>query len=385
VAATRDFYEVLGLSRGAGGEEIKKAYRKLARQYHPDVNGGDPEATERFKEISRAYETLSDPDKRARYDRYGPDAVNGGGGPGDAGFGGFGPFSDIFDVFFGGGGRDAGRDQGPERGPDLRVDLELTLEEVLAGAHKTIPVTRLETCEECAGSGAKSGTKPQPCAACAGSGYLRTARQTLFGTVSQVGECYRCHGRGQIVAEPCARCQGNGLEKKTRRIEVDVPAGAEEGNRLRMTGQGAAGPWGGPSGDLYVFLHVKPHKVFRRQGRDLAMETEISFARAALGGEVEVPTLEGVEKIRLPEGVQPGDVFRLRGKGLPELGRGLRGDQHVVVRVRTPNKLNERQRKALLEFAEASGEHLGESPAARGKDGGILEWVRNLFTIKEEE
>ncbi len=382
-----DYYEVLGVARDAGADEIKKAFRKLALLYHPDKNGGDAAATERFKEVKLAYDVLSDPDKRARYDRFGAAGVDAGAGA-DFGFGGnFGGFGDIFDVFFGGaGGAARGAERGPERGADLRADVEITLEEVLSGIKKTIPVTRLENCGDCKGSGAKPGTSPQPCAACAGQGYIRQTRQTLFGTMSQMAECYRCHGRGEIVTDPCPRCSGRGMERQSRRLSVEIPAGAEERTRMRLTGEGEAGPFGGPAGDLYVFIHIKPHPVFKRRENDLLNEIEVSFARAALGGTVEVPTLEGAETIPVPEGTQPGDVFRLRGKGLPQLGRpGVRGDQHVVVRVRTPTHLNDRQRLALKEFAEASGEDLTQKEVTTHQQGGLFEWVRNLFTARDEE
>ena len=380
MAVKRDLYEVLGVSRDAGADDIRKAYRRLARQHHPDANGGDTEAGERFKEISQAYEVLSNPDKRSRYDRFGTDGAN---GDADAGFGGFGPFTDIFDVFFGAGGRAA--DQGPQRGADLRFDLEVTLEEVLNGADKTIPVSRLETCGECSGSGARTGTKPQTCVACGGAGHVQTQRSTIFGRMSQISECYRCHGRGEVITDPCSRCGGRGRERQTRRIQVDIPPGAEERTRIRLNGQGEAGPTKGLPGDLYVFIHVKPHPLFRRQGRDLVSEIEISFARASLGGSAEIPTLTGNETLNIPEGTQPGDVFRLRGRGLPELSRPqVRGDQHVVIRVRTPTGLNERQRRALQEFAEAGGEDLSRSEE-QPNERGFFEWIRNLFTGKESQ
>ena len=390
MATQTDLYAVLGVARDARPDDIRKAYRKLARECHPDMNGGDPQATERFKQINQAYEVLSNDEKRARYDQFGMAGVDGNGGAGggaDFGFGGFGGFTDIFDVFFGGaGGRGGSGERGVERGADLRYDLELTLEEVLAGVEKEITVGRHESCSECAGSGAKKGTKPQPCVVCSGSGYVRTARQTLFGTMSQVSECYRCHGRGEIVSDPCAKCGGRGLERQTRRIQVQVPPGAEDRNRIRLTGQGEGAPYGGEPGDLYVFLHVKPHPIFRRQGRDVVNAIEVSFSRAALGGKAEVPTLDGKEAINIPPGTQPGDVFRLRGKGLPELGRPQlgRGDQHVMVNVRTPTNLNDRQRRALEEFAAASGEDLAKSEPGP-QPGGVIEWIKNLFTGHESD
>lgn len=388
VQSQRDYFEVLGVSRDASQDEIRKAYRRLARQHHPDVNPDDPQAEERFKELSQAYEVLSDPQKRQRYEQFGAAGVNGSAGGGDFGFGqGFGPFSDIFDVFFGAaGGRGNPAERGPERGSDLRYDLEITLEEVLAGTHKTIPVTRLERCTGCGGSGAKEGTRPQTCVACGGAGAVRQARQTLFGTVSQVTECYRCHGTGQIISDPCSRCHGRGQERQSRKIEVDVPPGVEERTRIRLTGQGEAGPNGGPSGDLYVFIHIKPHPVFKRRGMDVLNEIEVSIACAALGGSVTIPTLDGNQTCPIPAGTQPGDVFRLSGKGLPELNRpNARGDQHVVVRVKTPTHLNERQRRALEEFAEASGEDLSQPAQGHKQEKGLFDWVRNLFTGHDDE
>jgi molecular chaperone DnaJ len=388
VPTQEDFYQLLGVARGAGTDEIKKAYRKLALQHHPDRNQGDKDAEERFKEINRAYDVLSDPDKRARYDRFGAAGVDGNGG-GEGGFGFTGGFQDIFDVFFGaagGRGPETAGARGPERGSDLRYDLEVTLEEVLTGVEKSISVTRLENCSECKGVGTKAGTRPDRCVACAGQGYVRTARQTLFGTMSQVQECYRCGGRGEVVKDPCGRCAGRGLERQTRKLQVEIPAGAEERTRIRLTGQGEGGPYGGPPGDLYVFLQVKAHPVFRRRGRDLSNEIEVSFARAALGGEVKVPTLDGAETLHVPEGTQPGDVFRLRGRGLPDLGRPQsRGDQHVVIRVKTPTGLNEKQRQALQEFAAAGGEDLGQPSGPKPKEAGLFEWVRNLFSGRDED
>jgi molecular chaperone DnaJ len=387
VAATSDYYEVLGVSRDASADDIRKAYRKLARQFHPDVNGGDTAATERFREVNKAYEALSDPEKRARYDRYGT-AEETGAGQGFGGFGGgaAGPFGDIFDAFFGAAGRGAAPQAGPEAGSDLRYDLEITLEEILKGADKTIQVARLATCEECSGSGAKPGTQPQPCVVCAGAGYVRTARNTIFGTMSQVAECYRCHGRGQIITDPCSRCGGDGRHQQTRQLDVHIPPGATDGNRIRLSREGEAGPNGGPNGDLYVFLHVKQHPVFRRQGRDLMNEVDVSFPCAALGGDATTPTLEGTETVHIPAGTQSGDVFRLRGKGLPELNRPQnRGDQHVVIRVKTPRNLNDRQRQALRDFAEASGDSLTCSDSARKPERGIFEWVRNLFGAREDD
>lgn len=381
MSEVRDYYETLGVSRDATADEIRKAYRRMAREHHPDLHRDDPGAADRFKVINQAYEVLSDDEKRARYDRFGAGGVDGDGGGGGAGAGGFGPFGDIFDVFFGAGGRAQQADTGPERGSDLRYDLEMTLEEVLHGASKTLTIPRMEHCSECGGNGAKPGTKPQPCVTCAGAGYVRTTRQTMLGVFSQMAECYRCHGRGVIVTDPCPRCRGRGQERRTRELTLEIPPGVDERTRIRRTGEGEAGPYGGPPGDLYVFIGVRNHPKFERDGRDLSSTIQVSFARAALGGQVEVPTLEGVETLTIPEGTQSGDEFRLRGKGLPELNRPtLRGDQLVTVCVRTPTSLNDRQRTALRELAEAGGEDLAEIEKPREHEGGIFEWVRNLFT-----
>ncbi|MFN3650703.1 MAG: molecular chaperone DnaJ [Armatimonadota bacterium] len=389
VTGAEDYYTVLGVARDAGQDEIRKAYRKLARQYHPDLNGGDAAAAERFREVQRAYDVLSDADKRARYDRFGAAGVENGGGAGPdfgmGGMGGMGGFGDIFDMFFGAAARGAAAERGPEAGADLRADIEVTLEEVLSGVKKTIPVTRLESCEGCKGSGARPGTQPQKCVACGGRGAVQTSRQTIFGAMTQVVECYRCHGRGEIVTDPCGRCGGRGTERQTRRIEVEIPAGVEERTRLRMRGEGEAGPHGGPPGDLYIFIHVKQHPVFRRRGRDLVSEIDVSLSRAALGGAVEVRTLEGTETITLPAGTQYGDSCRIKGRGLPELTQPqLRGDLHVMMRVKVPTKLNERQRRALEELAEASGEDLNATEPPPPHEKGFFEWVRGLFTQRDE-
>ncbi len=384
MAATRDYYEVLGVPRDADADALRKAYRRLARQFHPDVNGGDPAATEKFKEINQAYEVLSNADKRSRYDRFGAAGVDAApSGDSSGGFGGqFDPFGGIFDAFFGGAGGRGGARQGPQRGDDLRIDIEVTLLEVLNGASKSIPISRHEKCGDCSGSGAKTGSQPQPCVACGGQGYVRTSRQTILGTMSQVSDCHRCRGRGQIITDPCGRCRGAGMERITRNLTVDIPPGVEEGVRLRLSGEGEASSEGGVPGDLYVFIHEADYKRFQRQGRDLLVETHISFARAALGGPVTVPLLDGQETISIQPGTQPGDVFRIRGKGLPGLRTSERGDLHVAIRVTTPTRLNERQKKLLQEFAEAGGEDLGAAESHHGHHG-ILEWVRNLFTGHE--
>src|SRR5712692_2354159 len=374
----KDYYSTLGVAKTATEKEIKQAYRKLARTHHPDVNQGDSSAEARFKEINEAYEVLSNPEKRQRYDQFGHAGVNGAPGAGGFDFGGFG-VGDIFDMFFGGATRDAGpRGARVEPGADLRYDLEITLEEAAFGAGRSIEITKLETCTLCKGTGGKEGSRAETCPTCRGQGQVRSTQQTFLGSFSTVTTCPRCRGEGQTIQDPCSRCKGDGRERRTKTLSVKIPAGVDSGARIRFTGEGEAGPRGGPSGDLYVVTRVRPHPVFERQGQDVACEVTISFAKAALGGKVEVPTLEGKEVLYLPEGTQPGDVFRLAGKGLPEVGRSVRGDQHVVVRVATPTRLNERQRRALHEFAAASGEEVGETG-----DGSFFEKIRNIFARKE--
>jgi molecular chaperone DnaJ len=383
LASKRDFYEVLGVSQTSSADDIKGAYRRLARQHHPDVNPGDGEAENRFKEINEAYEVLSDANKRARYDRYGHAGVGSGTqSPSDFGFGGFGAggFTDIFDAIFGGGREPRGGPHGPERGADLRYDLQVTLEEATFGAEKRIAVTRLEPCTQCKGTGAREGTTAAVCPTCKGHGQVRSSQNTFLGSFTTVTTCPRCGGEGSIVQDPCPRCRGEGRERKTHELTVQIPRGVESGTRIRYSGQGEGGTRGGIPGDLYVVVYVQPHPVFERQGRDVICEMTISFAKAALGGRIEVPTLDGKETLHLPEGTQPGDVFRVPGKGLPEMGRQSRGDQHVLIQVATPTHLNERQRKALLEFAAASGEEVGET-----EDASLFEKVRNIFAGKRKE
>jgi molecular chaperone DnaJ len=376
LAVKRDFYEVLGLSTTASDDEIKSAYRRLARQHHPDVNQGDSAAEARFKEINEAYEVLSNQEKRQRYDQFGHAGVNGQPGTSDFGFGGFG-VGDIFDMFFGASREAGARGTHVQRGADLRYDLEITLEEAAFGAERGVEITKLETCTTCQGSGGKEGSRPETCTTCRGQGQVRQTQQTL-GSFSTVTTCPRCRGEGQTIKDPCPRCSGDGRERKSKSLHVKIPAGVDTGNRIRFTGEGEAGPNGGPAGDLYVVTVVRPHAVFEREGRDVACEINISFAMAALGGKVKVPTLDGEQEVHLPEGTQPGDVFRLAGKGVPEVGRSGRGDQHVVVRVVTPTRLNDRQRRALQEFAAASGEEVGEA-----SDGSLFEKIRNIFSKKD--
>ena len=354
----RDYYEMLGIDRGAGPEEIKKAYRKLARQYHPDVNP-DKKTEEKFKEIQEAYDVLSDPKKKAHYDRFGhqDDSFQG--------FGGFdnmrgfaSGFEDIFDAFFGGGFSTGGRrrsQSAPQRGADLRYDLEITLEEAVKGKTTFIRLHRLEHCPECGGSGAKNGSSPETCPACNGTGQQQVVRNTAFGSFISVKPCGVCGGEGRVIKEPCPKCRGEGRVSRERKIEVKLPPGLDSGSKIRIAGEGEAGKKGGSPGDLYVVIFVRPHEFFTRQDNDLLCEIPLSFVYAALGGEIEVPTIEGKTKLRIPEGTQPGTVFRLKGKGVPSLRGFGKGDQLVKIKGEVPRKLNAKQKKILQEFAQVSG------------------------------
>lgn len=375
--AKRDYYEVLGVERNASEDEIKKAYRKQARQNHPDVNKDDPQAESRFKEINEAYKVLSHPEARARYDQYGhaafdPAAAGGGGAPGADPFGGgFGAvdFDDIFDMFFGGGRR---RRTGPERGADLRYDLELEFREAAFGVEKEIEVPRTEECAHCRGNGAEPGTPIRTCPDCRGTGELRQARQTVFGQFVNVQTCPRCRGEGKRAEKPCQECRGRGAVHRLRRLPVRIPAGVEDGMQVRLPGEGEAGGRGGPPGDLYVYVVVRPDPVFRRSQNDLRCEVPISFAQAALGDEIAVPTLEGTAKLKIPEGTQTGTLFRLRGLGVPSVHGHGRGDLLVAVRVATPKRLTPRQRELLREFAGDAGEE-GD------QEKGLFERMKEAF------
>lgn len=356
----RDYYEVLGVQRDADDNAIKSAYRKLARQYHPDVNKSE-DAEERFKEINEAYEVLSDPDKRGAYDRFGHAATQGGfGGAGGAGAG-FPGFGDIFEEFFGGFTGARGAQRGPTRGNDLRYDLTITFQEAVFGIEKEIEVPRLEVCPQCQGSGAEPGTKPIRCPQCNGTGEVRRTQQTILGQFVSVTTCPRCNGEREIATTPCSQCRGQKRVRVTRRLSVNIPAGVDDGMRIRLAGEGEPGDRGGPAGSLFVVLQVKPHSLFHRQENDILLELPVNIVQVALGAEVEVPTLEGKTKLDIPAGTQHGAVFRLKGKGVPILRSNRRGDQLISVRVVVPDKLNDKQRKLLKELGESLGmESLGK-------------------------
>lgn len=370
----RDYYEVLGVERQAKAEELKKAYRKLALQYHPDRNS-DPESEEKFKEATEAYEVLSDPRKREAYDRFGHQGVQGGfgGGMNPEAFSDFtdifGDFSDFFESFFGGGGRRPRRGSGATRGEDLRYDLELTLEEVAQGIEKTVEIPRHEACETCDGSGCAPGASPTTCGTCNGLGQVRFSQG--FFSVSR--PCPRCGGRGSQIDNPCISCTGSGRTLKRKKLSVKIPAGAETGLRLKVTGEGERGMRGGPPGDLYIFITVKPHELFERDGDDIICDVPFSFTQAGLGAEIEVPTLFGKAKMKIPAGTQTHKMFRLRGKGLPNLRHHGQGDQFVRVVVETPTKLTARQKELLEEFAKISGEQ--HNPISQG----FFDKVKDLF------
>jgi len=361
MAAKQDYYEVLGISRSASAEEIKKAYRRLARRYHPDVNRHDTDADEKFKQINEAYEVLSDPQKRRTYDQFGHRGLDGryaGPGFGFDGFGDFGGFGDIFDMFFGSGTRQARRHTVGEAGADLRYDLEVGLEEVATGVEKTLRMARLGRCETCDGSGAQPGTSPETCPYCHGTGQVRHSQYTLLGSFSTLTACTDCRGTGRVIKSPCRACDGQGRLRVTSERKIQVPSGVENGTRVRLRGEGDAGARGGPAGDLYVIVYVRPHEVFERRGDNILCEIPVNFVQAALGDTIEVPSLSGTELLDIPDGTQTGTVFKLRGKGLPNINTGVRGDEHVVVRVNIPRKLTVEQKKLLLDFARQTGVQL---------------------------
>jgi len=355
----RDYYEVLGVDKGASKEEMKKAYRKLSKKYHPDINK-EADAADKFKEVKESYEVLSDDQKRAQYDRFGhtdPNQGFGGGGAGDFG-GGFGGFEDIFNTFFGGGGGGGRRrdPNAPRAGADLQYTMTLSFEEAVFGKDTEIEIPREEECDTCHGSGAKPGTKVETCSHCQGSGQLNVEQNTPFGRIVNRRVCHHCNGTGKQIKDKCRTCGGDGKVQKRRKISVKIPAGIDDGQQLRVSGQGEPGINGGPAGDLYVVFHVRNHDFFERNGDDVYCEMPITFAQAALGDEIEVPTLHGKVKLKVPGGTQTGTRFRVKGKGVPNVRGYGTGDQHVLIKVVTPSKLTEKQKQLLREFADISGQ-----------------------------
>ena len=359
----RDYYEVLGVSRGASEDEIKKAYKKMARKYHPDLNPGDKTAEEKFKEVNEAYEVLSDADKKARYDQYGHAGVDPNFGAG--GFGGgfdgsfdFGDLGDIFGSFFGGGfgGGRRTNPNAPQRGESIRMSIAISFEEAAFGCEKAVTVERYETCDTCHGNGCAPGTSPEVCPDCHGTGTVQVRRQTPMGVFATSSPCPKCGGKGRIIHQPCKDCRGSGMVRKKKTIQASIPAGIDNGQTISIRGQGNAGKNGGPAGDLLITITVRPHELFRREDTSVLCEAPITFTQAVLGAELEIPTIDGKVKYTLPEGTQSGTTFRLKGKGIPSInGRG-RGDQYVTVYIETPKNLNKEQKEALKKFAETMGE-----------------------------
>ena len=364
----RDYYEILGVNRNATDDDIKRAFRKLAKQYHPDANPGDKTAEEKFKEAGEAYQVLSDAEKRQLYDRYGHNAPMGSGG----GFtGDMGGFADIFEEFFGFGTRSAAR-RGPQPGAHLKYNLALEFEQAVFGADSELEIPRLETCQHCHGSGAEPGTTPVRCPQCQGSGEVRRAAQSIFGSFVNVMPCPRCEGEGEIVSTPCSNCRGQKRIQVTRKLNIKIPAGVDDGTQIRLAGEGEAGARGGPPGNLYVVVNIKDHPIFRREGNDLLLDLPINIAQAALGDEIEVPTMNGKTELTIPPGTQHGKTFRVKEEGVPHLRRKGRGDLLVTVQVTVPQNLNEKQKTLLREFART----IGKEPIA---PKGVLGKVKDAF------
>ena len=380
MSTKRDYYDILGVDKNSDAQAIKKAYRKLAMKYHPDRNPDNKEAEEKFKEVNEAYEVLSDENKRRTYDQFGHEGVNGQGGFGGQGFGGqgFGGFEDIFgdvfgDIFGGGFGNSRTRRRGPERGSDIRHSINISFEEAAFGKKTSIKLNRSEECSECNGSGAKVGTSKKTCPTCNGAGEVRTVQRTPFGNIASSRICSTCEGEGEVIESPCPKCSGRGSTRKVKTIEVDIPAGIDDGQMIKLSGQGEIGSKGGPRGDLYLVINVERHPLFTREGNDIHFEMPITFVQAALGDEIEVPTLDGKVKYKVPEGTQSGTVFRLREKGIPRIRGNSRGDQYVKVVVDVPKKLNESQKDILREFAKECGKEVHE------RQNSFLKKIEKLF------
>ncbi len=378
MAEKRDYYEVLGLQKGAGDDEIKKAYRKLAKQYHPDMNPGDADAEVKFKEVNEAYSVLSDSEKKSRYDQFGHAGVDPNFGGGSGGFGGFGGFGgmdfdmgDIFSSFFGGGG--SARRNGPIQGEDILTRLVISFEEAAFGCQKTISFARTETCSSCNGNGAESGTHPETCSKCSGSGQIRVQQRTMLGMMQTTRPCDVCGGTGKIIKTPCKNCRGQGVEKKNKKFDATIPAGINEGERILLRGQGNAGRRGGSPGDLIVEISIRPHPVFIRRGQDIYCDVPLSFAEATLGAEIQIPTLEGKETFKIPEGTQNGTQFTLKGKGVQSVRSTRRGNLYFTVQVEIPRNLSAKQKDLLRAFEESCN-----NTNLSGKSG-FAEKLKNLF------
>ena len=375
----RDYYEVLGVKKDATADEIKKAYRKLAKENHPDLHPGDKACEERFKEVNEAYEVLSDEEKRKKYDQFGhaafdPNAGYGAGGFG-GGFGGFGDFGDLGDIFgsfgdifgFGGGGAQRSNPNAPRKGDNIRSSVSISFEEAAFGCEKEITIGRVEQCPDCNGTGCQPGTTPEVCPDCKGTGTVRTTQRTPFGMVQSTGACPKCKGTGKIIHQPCKTCRGMGMIRRQHKVKVTIPAGIDDGQAISQRGKGNAGANGGPAGDLLVSVIVRPHARFERDGNSVLLQQPISFAQAALGAEIEVPTLDGNVKMTVPEGTQPGATFRLRGKGIPYLRGSGRGDQFVTVDVVVPKNLTGSQKDLLRQYAASTGELDGVKTSGFGR------------------
>lgn len=379
MAVKKDYYEVLGVSKQASADDIKKAYRKLAKQYHPDVNSGDKEAEAKFKEANEAYSILSDDQKRSAYDRFGHSAFDGtGGGGGFGGFEGFGfgGLDDLFESFMGGGfGRSSSqnRKNGPIRGKDLQYAIEISFEEAAFGVNKEVPISRLQTCSTCSGTGAKNGTTVETCKHCQGTGQVRYTQATPFGQFVNVKTCDVCRGEGKIITQPCETCHGKGRVSKNQKISLNIPAGIDEGQTISLRGEGESGTRGGSAGDLYVTIHIKPHDIFKREGYDVVCDVPISFTQAALGAEIDIPTIDGIMKYMIPEGTQTSTVFKLKGKGIKRLRSNSRGDQYIRVNVEVPTKLSQKQKDILRQLADISGDE------GLDQKKGFFDKVKNLF------
>jgi molecular chaperone DnaJ len=375
MAVKRDYYDVLGVPRDADETEIKRAFRKLAQQHHPDVDKGDG-AEERFKELNEAYRVLSDRQRRTAYDMFGHAGVEGSAAGGFEGFGGgFGPFGDIFDAFFGGSPAGARRRSRVVAGADLRYDLTIEFAEAVFGVTKEITFPTLVTCSRCEGAGGEPGTEPETCPECNGTGEQRRVAQTILGQMVNIVACQRCRGEGRIIATPCVECKGEGRIREERTLQVTIPAGIDAGQRIALEGQGEAGPRGGPNGDLYVAINVRPHPQLIRRGTELYHELPITFPQAALGTTLTVPTVEGTEEIEIPAGSQAGREIRLRSKGVPRLRGAGRGDLHVILNVVVPTKLSKRERELLKELDE-----VGEPATLAGDEPSVFDRLRDLFT-----